>query len=90
VDIDVIGQQLLRIFIFVTYWRKSGSVMVQYISNLDFKKAYNSVKAEVLYNILSEFGIPRKLVGLSKTCLNETYSTIHIGKNLTRFLLRMA
>jgi hypothetical protein len=29
-----------------------------------FKKAYDSVRGEVLYNILIEFGIPRKLVGL--------------------------
>jgi len=27
----------------------------------DFKKAYDSVKREVLYKILLEFGIPRKL-----------------------------
>jgi hypothetical protein len=36
-----------------------------------------------LYNILIEFGIPRKLVELIKMCLNETYSTVHIGKNLS-------
>jgi hypothetical protein len=34
----------------------------------------------VLYNILIEFGIPRKLAWLIKTCLNVTYSTVHIGK----------
>jgi hypothetical protein len=28
---------------------------------IDFNKAYDSVRREVLYNILSEFGIPRKL-----------------------------
>jgi hypothetical protein len=44
------------------------------------KKAYDSVRKEVLYNILIEFGIPRKLVGLIEMCLNETYSTVRIGK----------
>jgi hypothetical protein len=37
----------------------------------------------VLYSILKEFGIPRKLAGLIKMCLNETYSTVCIGKNLS-------
>jgi hypothetical protein len=50
---------------------------------IDFKKAYDSVKREVLYNILIEFGIPRKLVRLIKMCLNETYSKIRIGKHLS-------
>jgi hypothetical protein len=45
---------------------------------IDFKKAYDSVRKEVLYNILIEFGIPRKLVGLIQMCLNETYSAVHI------------
>jgi hypothetical protein len=47
---------------------------------IDFKKAYNSVRREVLYSILIEFGIPRKLVGVIEMCLNETYSTVRIGK----------
>ena len=33
---------------------------------IDFKKAYNSVIREVLYTILIEFGIPRKLLRLIK------------------------
>jgi hypothetical protein len=50
---------------------------------IDFKKAYESVSREVLYNILLEFGVPRKVVGITKMCLNETYSIVHIGKNLS-------
>jgi hypothetical protein len=33
---------------------------------IDFKKAYDSGRREVKYNILSEFGISRKLGGLIK------------------------
>jgi len=29
---------------------------------IDFKKAYDSVRRKILYKILIEFGIPRKLV----------------------------
>jgi hypothetical protein len=35
------------------------------------------------YNILIEFGIPRKLVRLIKMRLNETYSRVRIDKNLS-------
>jgi hypothetical protein len=56
---------------------------------IDFKKAHNSVRREVLYNILIEFGIPRKLVRLIKICLSETYSRVRVGKNLSdRFPIR--
>jgi hypothetical protein len=47
---------------------------------IDFKKAYDSVKREVLYNILLEFGTPKKLVRLIKMCLNEAYTKVRIGK----------
>jgi hypothetical protein len=46
-------------------------------------KACDSVKREVLYNILLEFGIPKKLVRLIKMCLNETYSIVRVGKLLS-------
>jgi hypothetical protein len=49
---------------------------------IDFRKAYDSVGRELLYKILIEFGIPKKLVRLIKMCLNETYSKIRIGKHL--------
>ncbi|KAJ4448776.1 hypothetical protein ANN_00167 [Periplaneta americana] len=50
---------------------------------IDFKKAYDSVKREVLYDILIEFGIPKKLVRLIKMCLSETYSRVRIGQSLS-------
>jgi hypothetical protein len=50
---------------------------------IDLKEAYDSVMNEVLYNILIEFGIPMKLVRLIKMCLNETYSRVQVGKNLS-------
>ena len=48
-----------------------------------FKKAYDSVRREVLYKILFEFGIPMKLVMLIKMCLNETYIRVWVGKHLS-------
>jgi hypothetical protein len=50
---------------------------------VDFKKAYDSVRREVLYYILIGFGIPLKLLRLIKVCLNETYSRIRVGKHLS-------
>jgi hypothetical protein len=50
---------------------------------IDFKKAYDSLRSEVLYNILIEFGVPMKLVRLAKMCLNETHSKVCIGKHLS-------
>jgi len=39
---------------------------------MDFKKAYDSVRGEALYNILIEFGIPMKLIRQIKSlCLKR-------------------
>jgi hypothetical protein len=55
----------------------------------DFKKAYKSVRREVIHNILIEFGIPRELVRLIKMCLKETYSRVRVSKNMShRFLIK--
>ena len=50
---------------------------------IDFKKGYNLVRGEVLYNILNEFGITIKLVRLTNMCLTEIYSRSWVGKNLS-------
>jgi hypothetical protein len=59
-------------------WEYNGTVHQLFI---DFRTAYDSVRREVLYNILTEFVIPRKLVGLTKMCLNETYGTARRDKH---------
>jgi len=56
---------------------------------IDFKKAYDSVRREVLYKILIEFGNPKKLARLIKMSLTETYSRVRVGKNVSdRFPIR--
>jgi hypothetical protein len=70
-------------FSLVRYWKKCGSTRRQYISFVDFKKAYDSVRRAVLYNILIDFGIPMKLIKLIEMCLNETYHKLLIGKHLS-------
>jgi len=50
---------------------------------IDVKNAYDSVRREVLCNILIEFSIPMKLVSLIKICLNKTYSRVQVGKHLS-------
>jgi len=60
VDFDATGQLLIIYPAFVKYLRKTG---IQWSSAPDFmyfKRAYDSVRREVLYNILIEFGIPHK------------------------------
>jgi hypothetical protein len=58
---------------------------------VDFKKAYDSVRREVLYSILVEFVVPMKQVTLTKMCLNETYNKVRIGKYLSdNFYIQMS
>jgi hypothetical protein len=69
-------------------WEYNSTVHKLFI---DFKKAYDSVRREALYNIIIESGIPRRLVGLIEMCLNETYNRVRIGKiSPTSLALRMA
>jgi hypothetical protein len=70
VDFDVTDQLLIRFSALVKKWEYNKIVHQVFV---DYKKAYDSVRREVLYNILIEFGIPMKLVRLIKfLILNET------------------
>jgi len=60
-----------------------------HLLSIDFKKAYDSFGREVLYNILFEFCIPMKLVRLIKMCLNETYSRIWSGEELSDIWIKV-
>jgi hypothetical protein len=88
VDFDAATGLLLIIYsAFVKYLRKIGNTTkVVHQLFIDFKKAYDSGRREVLYNILFGFCIPMKLVRLIKMCLNEIYSTFQIGKHLSEIL----
>jgi hypothetical protein len=54
---------------------------VRYSQNI--KKAYDSVRREVSYNILLESGVPMNLVTLIRMYLNETFNKVHIGEYLS-------
>jgi len=46
-----------------------------------FLKACDSIKKGSLYDILNKFGVPNKLVGLIKTCVDGIQSKMRI-KNI--------
>ena len=82
-DFDAESHILIIYSAFVKYckkWKYKETVLHLFIV---FKKAYDSVRWEVLYNILIEFGISMRLVRLIKMCLAETYSRVRVGKNLS-------
>jgi hypothetical protein len=83
VDFSVTDQLLIRYSAFICYWRKSGSIMEQYISYLKILRKPVTLRREVLYNILKGCGIPVELVRLIKMFVNETSSKICVGRTLS-------
>ena len=51
--------------------------------SIDFKTAYHSVRRYIFYDIITEFGIPMKLVRIIELYLNETYTRVWVGKQLS-------
>jgi hypothetical protein len=68
VSFDVTDQQMIRFFAYVRYWRKWKYDEAVHQLFIAFKKAYDSVRREALYNSFIEFGLPMKLVRLIKMC----------------------
>jgi hypothetical protein len=54
-------------------WEFNGTVHQEL---LDFKKAYDSVRRDVVYNILIDFGIPLKLVWLTEMSMNGNQNEV--------------
>jgi hypothetical protein len=61
---DVEDHLLIRFFAFVRHWRKWEHNETVHQLFIDFKKAHDSVRREVLCNIPIEFGVPMKPVRL--------------------------
>jgi hypothetical protein len=78
VDFEATGKLLIIYSPFVKYLRKMGinEAVLQFF--IDFKKAYDSVRREVLYNIPIEVGIPTKEAGVIKVCLQESPHSKHL------------
>ena len=83
VGFDATGQLLIIYCVFVKCLGKHCNKTSSATALIDFKKAYDSVRTEVLYNTVIEFGIPMKLVRLVKMFLIGTYSRVRVGKNLS-------
>jgi hypothetical protein len=84
VNFDITDEQLIRYSTFVRccrYFWECNRTEHQLL--IDFKMAYDSVTRDVLYNILTEFGIPMELFTLVKLSLNKTYNKVHIDKHLS-------
>jgi hypothetical protein len=84
VEFDLTGQ-LINIYSGFNKYLRINENNMRAVPQLfmDFNKDYDSVRREVLYDILIEFGIPVKIVRLIKMCLNKTYSRIQVGKYLS-------
>ena len=75
VDIDATGELLITYSAFVKYFRKKLEYYeAVYQLFIDFRKTYDSVRREVLFNNFIKLDILMKLVRLIKICLNENCS----------------
>ena len=80
VDFDTKGHTFCICQILDTKWEYNEAVHQLFIN---FKKSYDTVRREVLHNIIIEIGIRMKVVSLIKMCLTETYSKVRVSKNLS-------
>jgi hypothetical protein len=50
---------------------------------IGFKNAYDSIRREALYDILTELSIPMKLVRKMRMRLNENYDSVRVDKHFS-------
>jgi hypothetical protein len=83
VGFDITDQLPIRFLHLSDIGEKMGYSETLHLLFMNFMKANDSVRREVLYTVLIEFGVLMRLVTLLKMCLNETYSKTHIGNHLS-------
>jgi hypothetical protein len=66
VEFDATGQLLILCFAIVDYLKKIKYNEAVHHTYIAFKKDYDSVRKEVLFNVLIEFCMPMKLIILIK------------------------
>ena len=72
VDFDATGQLLIIYCAFVRYLKKKREYReAVHQLFIDFKRTYDSIRREILYNTLTEFDIPMKLVRPVKVFLKH-------------------
>jgi hypothetical protein len=65
----------------------TDQLLIRFSSFIRFWEKNDSVRSEVLYNILIEFGVPMKLVRLIQMFLNEMYSKVkHLSDSFSTLL----
>jgi len=50
---------------------------------IDFKSAYDTIKRDLLYNAMSEFNIPNKLIRLMRMTMENTQSQVRIQSDIS-------
>jgi len=50
---------------------------------IDFKKAYDSIEREKMFEILIRLGIPKKLVSMVQVCLKDSRGRVKIGNQMS-------
>ena len=53
---------------------------------IDFKQAYDSVHRPAIVTIMEEFGVPSKLIRLTKLCISNTRSKVRVGNKETNII----
>ena len=51
--------------------------------SVDFRKAYDSIRRDKLYAIMAHFGIPGKLIRLTKATMENSTYRVKIGTIMT-------
>jgi hypothetical protein len=79
VSFDVTDQLLSRFCIHQILEKTLEYTEIVHQLFIDFTRAYDSVRTEILCYIFIEFRVPVKLFRLIKMCLNETHSEVCTG-----------